>query len=228
MTKPVPLLASICVCLVLSGCNVASKNPLSNPNASKIDIRLLGVWRGTDEKNGDVIYYHVGLADDEEPREGITGYLDPTGLEVEQFDGKLPGGMLRIVGITHKKDFTLNDPGELLAFSTNLKGADYLNLIFLEETKLKTLKENGWKNPESYIITKYKIDGDKLRIWGMESSAVKKAVESKQLAGEIHDDKSLTGVKYTITAPTADLARYVAESGDSLFSKEAFVLERVK
>jgi hypothetical protein len=227
MKKPVLLLASICVCLVLTGCNVTSKNPLSNPN-DLIDIRLLGVWRGTDEKNGDVTYYHVGLADDEEPRGGLIGYVDPTGREVELPGDKIPGGMLRIVGITYKKDMTLDDPGELLAFSTNLKGADYLNLIFLEETKLKTLKENGWKKPESYIITKFKIDGDKLRVWGMDSSAVKKAIEAKQLAGEIHEGKGLSGVKYTITAPTAELARYVAESGDSLFTKETFVLERVK
>ena len=47
-------------CLLMAGCD-DSKTPLSDPQTSKADMRLAGVWR---LRNGDgnVTYYHVGLA----------------------------------------------------------------------------------------------------------------------------------------------------------------------
>ena len=69
--KPNVLLAAV-LCLFASGC-ADSKNPLSDPQTSRTDERLAGVWRGqwkgipaglrTDtSKDGGLIYLHAGHA----------------------------------------------------------------------------------------------------------------------------------------------------------------------
>lgn len=55
--KPLFLLG-VAVCLGTAGCD--SDNPLSDPQTSKADERLAGIWR---EPHGDVdFYYHIGHA----------------------------------------------------------------------------------------------------------------------------------------------------------------------
>ena len=66
-----------CLPLAFTACAV-SKNPLSDPKEAKPDPRLIGVWR----LKGSDIYYHVGRA-----------------------GGKLPEGMIVLIGATSTKRF---------------------------------------------------------------------------------------------------------------------------
>ena len=85
--KPLFLL-SVAVCLCASGCD--SKNPLSDPQTSKADERLAGVWRDRSD-DGDT-YYHVGHAGE-----------------------KFPACMMRVVLIKHSKG-EVEPPGDSLLF----------------------------------------------------------------------------------------------------------------
>ena len=100
--KPL-FLIGVAACLFASGCD-DSKNPLSDPQTSKADERLAGVWldRGSD---GDV-YFHVGHAGD-----------------------KFPASMMRVVGIKHRKGMW-RPAEEYLVFPTFIGDKTYLNVIF--------------------------------------------------------------------------------------------------
>ena len=58
--KPLFVLG-VAMCLLASGCVPESKNPLSDPQTSKTDERLVGVWRAQGD-NGSETYNHVGHA----------------------------------------------------------------------------------------------------------------------------------------------------------------------
>ncbi|MGD0383511.1 MAG: hypothetical protein ABSA77_08330 [Thermoguttaceae bacterium] len=109
------------VCLVFTSC-VDSDNPLSDPKQSVVDSGLLGVWRGR-EKDGDVVYYHVGKA-----------------------GGKFPAGMLRVKIITHNKNGELPGPdnGDTLVFTTVLGKNRYVNITGLDAEKIKTMGDAKW------------------------------------------------------------------------------------
>ena len=115
--KPVFYLG-VAACLAAAGCD-DSKNPLSDPQTSKADERLAGVWlnRGGD---GDV-YYHVGHAGD-----------------------KFPASMMRVVGIKHSKG-NVEPAGEFQIFPSIIGDKTYLNVVIGRDDKLvKSLDEKGW------------------------------------------------------------------------------------
>ena len=60
--KPL-FLIGVAACLFASGCD--SKKPLSDPQTSKADERLAGVWR--DRSDGEIEYFHVGHAGEKFP-----------------------------------------------------------------------------------------------------------------------------------------------------------------
>jgi len=186
--------------LLLAGCD-GSKTPVSNPEDAKPDARLAGVWRFRGE-DGQVSYHHIGQASE-----------------------KLPAATLRVVSITHKEG-RVEPPSEALMFPTSLGGNTYLNVIRGKEEQAKALEEKGWKAVDSYFICKYQVDGDKLLIWFMDRDAKKRAIETGRIKGVIEKRKFATTVKFTDT--TENLARFVAQESDSLFSKEPIRLERVK
>lgn len=145
----------LALCLLAIGCN-DSKNPLSDPQTSKADKGLVGVWR---ETNGDT-FYHIGHA-----------------------GGDLPRGVMRVVEVTYK-DGKLNQPVEYLMFPTVIGNKTYLNLV-IDEKQVKRLDEKGWKNAaiESYTFLKYRLDGDKLTAWAMDEGAKKQAIQSGKIKG---------------------------------------------
>ena len=99
------LLIGVAVCLLAFGCD--SKTPLSDPQTSKADERLAGVWR---DRSGDGdVYYHVGHAGE-----------------------KFPSGMMRVVGIKHNKG-NVEPPFECLIFPTVLGDKTYLNVVLGKE-----------------------------------------------------------------------------------------------
>jgi hypothetical protein len=114
--------AKIVLCLAFSlllvGCD-DSTSPLSDPQKSKLDSQLLGVWRGG-EKDGGMAYYHVGRAGE-----------------------KFPDGVLRVVEVSHS-DGKVEPPEEYLAFPNVLGNTTYLNLAS-DPQQVKLMDEKGWK-----------------------------------------------------------------------------------
>jgi hypothetical protein len=182
--------------LLLAGCG-DSKNPLSDPQTSKPDERLSGVWQWTG-KDGQVTYYHVGCASE-----------------------KLPKGTMRVAHVQHEKG-RIESPGEFLMFPTILGEKTYLNVAAVKGQQVKLVEEKGWKAVDSYMILKYQVDGDQLSVWAMDADAKKRAIDGGKVEGVIEKNKP---IKFTDT--TENVARFVAEAGDSLFSKKPERLERV-
>jgi hypothetical protein len=194
--KPL-FLIGVAVCLFASGCD--SKNPLSDPKTSKADERLIGIWR--DRSDGDV-YYHVGHAGD-----------------------KFPASIMRGVGVKYSKG-TLEPPFEFLLFPTVLGDKSYLNVVVgTDEKPIKNLDDNGWKaaNVPSYMLYKYKFDGDKLLVYGIDEEVKRKAINSGKVKGVAEPNKP---VMFTDT--TDNVARFVLDAGDSLWdTKKSGQLQRV-
>jgi hypothetical protein len=186
--------------LLLTGCD-DSKNPLSDPQTSKADERLFGLWR---ERSDDgEVYYHVGRA-----------------------GGDFPSGVMRIVGIKHTKGM-VEPPEEYLAFPTVLNGKNYLNMVLEGDKKqVRLLNEKGWKSDlvNSYTFLRYQVDGDKLTVWVIDEDAKKKGIKDGKIKGVEEPNRP---AKFTDT--TENVARFVTAAGDSLWNtKEPGHFERVK
>ncbi len=184
--------------VVCTGC-VDSKVPLSDPQTAQPDSRLIGVWRVKGE-HGEVGYYHLGQAGEDFPK-----------------------GVFRVVGLSHQEG-RLSAPIELLLFATQLEKRTYLNLVEGKPEIVKQIKEKGWQTVSAYWIWRYEVEGAKLTIWPMEREAKRRAIEEGKIRGEIVKDGILTLVQFTDTQE--NLARFVAQSGEKLFSAHPVQLER--
>jgi hypothetical protein len=189
---------ALTVCLLSSGCD-DTKNPLSDPQTSKADEQLIGVWR----INGEETFYHVGHA-----------------------GGKFPAGMLRIVEIRHAKG-SVEPPEEYLAFTTVLGEKTYLNVVLDGDHKqVQRFNEKGWSRDavDCYTLLKYQLDGDKLVAYLMDEDAKQKAIDNGKIKGTVDLTKP---AKFNDT--TENIARFVAQADDGLWNtKDRARLERIK
>jgi hypothetical protein len=191
------ILLLLAVCLLAAGCD-DSKNPLSDPQKSKPDTRLAGVWRERD-KNGDVIYYHVGT-----------------------IGGKLPRSVMGVVQVKHLSGGDIQPPGWLLIFPAAVGDKTYLNMTDGDQEQIE---KKGWKSVKSYFLLKYKVEGDKLVVWRMDAEAKKQAIKAGKIKGLIEEED---GARVVFTDSTENVARFVAQAGDGLWdTKEPLRLERV-
>ncbi len=191
--------STIAACsLLLTSC-FDSKVPLSDPQKSQPDDRLVGVWRFRGGE-GDWNYYHFGRAGDE-----------------------LPASVLQVVYVQHSQDGNIRS-GELLAFPTTLDGKTYLNVAETSPEQLQRLLEKGWTDQvlHEFLIFRYQITGDALSIQWIDNELKKKAVAAGKIKGTIEEDQG------HFADTTENLAKFVAESGDTLFSKDVLRLERLK
>jgi len=203
MKKVRPLLFVAAFSLLLTSC-FDTKNPLSDPQKSKADDRLAGVWRFRGD-GGEMNYYHIGHA-----------------------GAKLPASVMRVVSVQHLPDGTMQS-GELLVFPTTIGDKAYLNVTEAKPPQLKLLEETGWIDEtfNEYLLLRYQITGDVLTIQLIDQEAKKRAVEAGKIKGMSEKDQDgNTRVHFTDT--TENLAKFVAEAGDTLFSKDGLRLERVK
>ena len=203
MKKVCPLLLIAACSLLLTSC-FDTKNPLSDPQKSKPDDRLSGVWRFRGD-NGEMNYYHIGHAGE-----------------------KLPASVMRVFFVQHMPDGKMQS-GELLVFPTSLGDKTYLNAAEAKPSQLALLEEKGWTDEtiNKYLILRYQITGDVLTLQLIDQEAKKRAVEAGTIKGVIEKDRDgNTRVHFTDT--TENLAKFVAEAGDDLFSKDVLRLERVK
>jgi hypothetical protein len=192
------LLLALTASLFLTGC-VDSKNPLSDPAASKPDAWLIGVWRSEGE-NGDITYCHIGRAGE-----------------------NLPDSLMWAVRVTHK-DGKVLPRQESLIFPTVLGNKTYLNVVAVSAKKLKRLDEEGWKRQTlgTYLLLRYQVQGDKLLVWLIDDDAKKRAIEEGKIKSVSEDEKPAT-----FTATTENLARFIAEAADSMFSTKPLQCEKV-
>lgn len=198
MKKVRPLLFVAACSLLLTSC-FDTKNPLSDPKTSKADDRLAGVWRFRGD-GGEMNYYHIGHGGE-----------------------KFPASVMQVVFVQHMTDGSI-ESDRLLIFPTTIGDKTYLNVADIDTAQLKRIEENGWTSEaaNAYLILRYQITGDTLTVHWIDSEAKKRAVEAGKIKGGIEKDP----VHFTDT--TENLAKFVAEAGDSLFSKDELRLERVK
>jgi hypothetical protein len=198
MKKVGPLLLVAAFSLLLTSC-FDTKNPLSDPQKSKPDDRLSGVWRFRGD-SGEMNYYHIGHVGE-----------------------KLPASVMQVIFVQHMTDGSV-ESDKLLIFPTTIGDKTYLNVAETDASQLKLLEEKGWTNEavKSYLILRYQITGDTLTIQWIDSDAKKRAVEAGKIKGTIEKDQG------HFTDTTENLAKFVAEAGDDLFSKDGLRLERVK
>jgi len=189
--------------LLLTSC-FDTIHPLSDPHKSKPDDRLLGIWRFRAE-SGETSYCHVGSAGE-----------------------KFPASVMRIVVVRHTRNGSLQ-LGELLVFPSTLGDATYLNVADTTPSLRKRIEETGWTDEPIFLyqILRYQISEDALTVQLIDGEAKKRAIEAEKIKGMIEKDrKGKSRVHFTDTSE--NLAKFVAESGDDLFSKQSLRLERVK
>ena len=86
--------------------------------------------------------------------------------------------------------------------------------------------ETGWKPDvvDRYAFFKYQVDGDKLVVWLIDEDAKERAIKGGKIKGVVEPNKP---PKFTDT--TENVARFVAEAGDSLLNlKDLVRFERVE
>jgi hypothetical protein len=202
--KPVfPLVLVAATALLFPSC-VDSKVPLSDPQKVKPDDRLTGVWRFRGD-GGEMTYYHVGRAEE-----------------------KLPASVIRVISVQHMPDGRMQQ-GELLVFPTTLGGKTYLNVAEIKPSQLKLLEEKGWTADavNAYLILRYQVTGDVLTFHLMDGETKRKAIEAGKIKGVIEKDQDGNTRAY-FNDTSQNLGKFVAQAGDTLFSKDVLRLERVK
>lgn len=186
---------------LLTGCLPESKNPLSTPATSRVDLRLNGVYaEQKEEKGADPAYWHfhyrgASAGKDQQPR--VTTKVE-------------------IIGVSHQATGGL-DGARYHAYATRLGDRDYLS--FVEE------KKNG--TTENYSFARYEVNwrGD-LRLWLLDNDAVAAAIKSGKLRGQVRTSRFGTDV--LLSESTARLAAFVAAHDPALlFTKKPLVFRRI-
>ena len=192
------LLSMAATCLLFTSC-ADSKFPLSDPGKSEPDERLTGVWRKRGE-SGEVSFAPAG--------------------------GKSPASVFRVAVSRRKPDGTTEQLDPMLLFPTTIGGKTYLNVTVGKDEKMKLLEEKGW-TPETIppiFFLRYQVTEDTLTVQGIDGEAKKRAIQAGKVKGESFDG----GFVFMFTDTTENLAKFVAEAGDDLFSKDVLKLQRVK
>jgi hypothetical protein len=118
---------------------------------------------------------------------------------------------------------------ELLLFPTTIGDKTYLNVSDGKDAQVKLLEDKGWtaETVNAYLILRYQVTGDRLTVQWMDGEAKKRAVEAGKIKGKIEKDQD-GNARAMFTDTTENLAKFIAEAGDDLFSKDVLKLERVK
>ena len=186
--------------LGLTSC-IDSENPLSDPQSAKPAAELSGVWKVQD-KDGDVDYYHVGLAGE-----------------------KFPAGLMRMELVSHAKDGILH-PSDFLLFTTTLGDRHFVNVTALDRDQLEQVEKTGFEPAmfKDYWIYEYRLKGDKIQLLHMDGDQKKAAIEKGKLKGVVKENE----VSFKDT--TENLVKFIASpDAAKLFqAKDEQVLERVK
>jgi hypothetical protein len=147
------------VLLLLAGCE-DSNVALSDPETSKADERLIGLWRSNED------YYHIGLAGE-----------------------KFPKGVMRVVWITHDRKIVCS-ANEFLIFPTILGEDHCLSVVMIDPEQTMRVYNEGWKAVafDTFTFFKYQVDGDKIVAWAIDGDAKEQAIKDNKIKGVIEED----------------------------------------
>jgi hypothetical protein len=136
---------------------------------------------------------------------------------------------MRVVGIQHKWGGMMTQLDELLLFPTTIGDKTYLNVSDGKDAQVKLVEDQGWtaETVNAYLILRYQVTRDTLEVQWMDGDAKKRAVEAGKIKGKIEKDQD-GNARAMFTDTTENLAKFVAEAGDDLFSKDVLKLQRVK
>ncbi len=203
--RRVAALALVGLLALVGGC-VTSKNPLSDPDDSRLDPALCGVWVRGAGKDAEMLI--VG-------KSTVTGH---------------PRGFMRIHEVNYySTSTTYSHSGDTFFFSSTIGDSSYINLLraSLVDPATKTPIDlnqtrhyERWKShPERwFVFRKYQIKDDALSVWEMTTDAAAKLVDAGKLKGKVTRDKGGRVESVSLTDSTEDLARFLKGGGDtSLF-----------
>jgi len=195
--------------LLLPSCVL--RNPLSDPDQSKPDERLLGAWKIVD---GDLDKYL---------KPGSYGFI---------FIGKAeyvnaPTGLMTVVSVSNKPDHKIEAWRAVDFFPTRVGGSSYANC--LEDEPRSADRPVKWDKArvKGYTLMKYTVERDKLTVCMMDRDAVEKAVRSGRVKGTIEEHWLFNGVALD---GGPDLLPFLTREGDKLLFPDikTMVFERAK
>lgn len=195
--------------LTVAGCvGARSVHPLSDPAKSKVDERLLGVWKHV-EDNGNTTLLLIAKGELNDFNAEWKGRYPTGGMQFQFL-----GGWKADHTIAFKKE---DDAGDF--FPTELGKEWYANLL---EPSAGAL-EGKQNRPPRFGFLSYEVRGDELRIYLYDDDALRKAIEAKEIAGEIiklkkQDVRPKPGVKnidflIEITDTTQNLQKFLKNGG---------------
>jgi hypothetical protein len=192
-----------------AGCIPESDNPITPLADATQDSTLSGVWSVTDEES--VRYLHIGAETDK----GVT-------------TDEAEPGLMRLWFMTHRKaehGVGLEKPFSMRFFVSQVGDHHFANGILpFEDTPGVPSAE-----PVKFYLMRYKVDGDRLTLSGINFEAVAAAIESGELGGTVkRDGKELKSVH--LTDSSEHLRDYLGGAGaDKLFpEKGQTVFRRVR
>lgn len=201
MTKQKLWFASlVATCLLATTACVESKHPLSDPQDSQQVLELCGAWK-TSNTSGDVTYAHIGA--------GVELPLDPANTEPER-------GLMEFFLISHSQmtsppqrgGIRLTKPFGMRFFVTKIGGETYATCVPDPKAGEPRTK------PEGYFFLKFRLDGDTLQVWDMNSDATATAIEARELGGTVEREAGrVKGVKMTDSGEK--IAKFLAEGGSA-------------
>jgi hypothetical protein len=108
-----------------------------------------------------------------------------------------------------------------------------VNFTYLNQDLIAKVQKNGWKPDtfkEGFIIYEYKIDGDKLQLFGMDPERKASLINEKKLKGVIKRDKKDLVDTILFQESSDDLAKFIlSPEAEKLFQPlEEMKLERLK
>lgn len=89
-----------------------------------------------------------------------------------------------------------------------------------KDEQMKLLEDKGWtaETVAAFLLLRYQITGSTLTVQWIDGEAKKRAVETGKIKGKIEKDQD-GNARAMFTDTTENLAKFVAEAGDDLFSK---------
>jgi len=198
--------------LLYAGCTtISSENPLSDPDTSKADEKLLGEWTPKEKQTDTYLRLTVKKMD-------APGY---------------PAGVMKLILTPFEPDGTPVKGGTIRIgafFCTELKGKRFINLC--GRCVEGPAKLPAWEKlrGQGFSIVKYSATRDTFSHWHVgDETPLKTAVKNGKLKGMFQAaGAGGFGPTVRVTDTSANLARLLSNEETRIFSGRPTVLVRIK
>jgi hypothetical protein len=200
--------------LVLAGCGgVVSEHPASEPADTRLDERLIGLWRIDREASGET--------DKDAKGEGI--------VAIGKTPGPTPG--LEFALLLLESDGELQFVRDGLR-ATTIGGKPYVSLHVAAEKANPDSRAKPDEAKEGWVIFRYDLSQDGvLRVLGMDVPTVAKDVKEEKIAGIAptpEPNAPPDSVTVKLSASTSALRAWLESRGEALFKADKpLVLKRL-